>query len=402
MFCAKARLGRFLPRHVSTFWRCSHRHFRTARSNVPKNWPRRLAVAALGIASVSTAGLWLYAEPPKKIASPPPKKEKKEEDKGCPVLEAETTFAPNVPPPITRNFSVLLKVRMKALVRDLPLDDNHDYEFWTFNGRVPGPFIRARVGDVLEVNLTNEDSSGMEHNLDFHAVSGPGGGSSVLTTKTGDTRQGWFKLLQPGLFIYHCSVEPVGVHITNGMYGLVLVEPEGGLPRVDREFYVLQGELYAEESSSQEPNKLELSFERALNENPTHVVFNGRVGALSADGNHLQVKTGEKVRIFFGNIGPNLVSSFHIIGIIFDKVYREADLVSPPARSLQTTLVPAGGATVVEFTPQVPGIYTLVDHSIMRIEKGAVGFLNASGPPNPDIYDSSHPPEPCEGCKIHP
>ncbi len=122
-----------------------------------------------------------------------------------------------------------------------------------------------------------------------------------------------------------------------------------------------------------------------MKEHPLFVVFNGRAGSLFGEG-ALTAKTGETVRIYFGNIGPNLISSFHVIGEIFDRVYREASLVSPPARSIQTTLVPAGGATVVEFKVEVPGAYTLVDHAIFRIEKGAIGYLNVEGEPRPDLY----------------
>jgi len=320
---------------------------------------------------------------------------------GLAVVEAEFTVAPHVPPPITRREPVLLRVKMDSQVTEAQLEPPQSYDFWTFSGTVPGPFIRARVGDTMEVELTNKDESGMLHNLDFHSVCGPGGGAPLLTVGAGETKHAWFKLLHPGLFIYHCAVDPVGMHIANGMYGMMLVEPDEGLPPVDKEFFVLQSEFYTEQSPD-DPMKLELAWNDAMKEQPTHVVFNGRVGALAEPDNMLQVNTGERVRIYFGNIGPNLVSSFHIIGMILEHVYREGDVQSPPAKSLQTTLVPAGGVTIVEFTPLVPGVYTLVDHSIMRTEKGAVGFLNVTGEPRKDIFTSSHPPKLCANCKIHP
>jgi len=210
----------------------------------------------------------------------------------------------------------------------------------------------------------------------------------------------WFKLLHPGLFMYHCAAPPVMDHIANGMYGLILVEPKGGLPEVDREFYVLQSEFYTKDAP-EGATALEFSHERGGEEHPRFVVFNGRVGSLVGDG-ALKAKTGEHVRIYFGNAGPNLISSFHVIGEIFDQVYREADLLSPPGRSVQTTLVPAGGAVVVEFSLDVPGTYTLVDHAIFRVEKGAVGFLQVEGEPRHDLYLSQDEAATCPGCLVHP
>lgn len=301
-----------------------------------------------------------------------------------PVLEAPATFAPEVPPPIERDTPAILKIHLENNTRVMPIDQERQYNFWTFNGQTPGPFIRARVGDVLEIYMTNTDASGMPHNIDLHAVTGPGGGAPVTTVTPGETRLVRFKLLHPGLFVYHCAAPPVMDHIANGMYGMILVEPEGGLPAVDREFYVMQSEFYIKPES--EEGVLEFSHKQGLDEHPRYVVFNGRKGALMGPG-ALKAKTGERVRIYFGNIGPNLISSFHVIGEIFDSVYREADLVSAPARSVQSTIVPAGGATVVEFDLEVPGDYTLVDHAIFRIEKGAIGTLSVEGEPRPDIYE---------------
>lgn len=321
--------------------------------------------------------------------------------KEFPREEAALTFAPEVPPPIHRKKPVILVARIDSNQKEMPINNEFKYKFWTFNDHVPGPFIRARVGDILEVHHTNSDKSGMPHNIDFHAVTGPGGGAPVTTAVQGEEKICYFKMLQPGLFIYHCAAPPVMDHIANGMYGLILVEPEKGLPKVDREFYVLQSEFYTKTPPAEGATEvLEYSHENGLDEHPRFVVFNGSVGSLVGK-NALQAKTGEKVRIFFGNAGPNLISSFHVIGEIFDRVYREADLLSPPARSVQTTLVPAGGATVAEFGVEVPGDYTLVDHAIFRVEKGNVGFLHVEGKPRHDIYCSQGDPTPCPGCLVH-
>ena len=300
---------------------------------------------------------------------------------------ATLTFAPNVPPPVARRVPALVKVDLETLevenVLMSGLDQDTKYVFWTFNGHVPGPFIRVREGDSIELKITNSKSNGMDHNVDFHAVTGPGGGAKITLVKPGETKTARFKMLNPGLFVYHCAAPPVTDHIANGMYGLILVEPKDGLAKADREFYIMQGEFYTKNEFGTEGLQSYAS-EKAEAERPTYVVFNGRVGSLQ-EKNALQAKVGEKIRIFFGNGGPNLVSSWHIIGEIFDKVYREGTLLES-ASNVQTPLVPAGSASTAEFKLEVPGDYTIVDHSIFRIQKGAVGTLYVDGKENPEVY----------------
>ncbi len=306
------------------------------------------------------------------------------------VIPAALTFAPQVPAPLTRRTPATVRVDLVAEEKTGVLmkgfSEDTTYNFWTFNGHVPGPFIRVRVGDTLDLHLKNATNSTMEHNIDLHAVSGPGGGAAVTLTKPGQETHARFKLLAPGLYVYHCAAPPVTEHIANGMYGLILVEPEKGLEKVDREFYVLQSEFYTKGHFADEGLQ---SFDAtaASAEKPTYILFNGMVRALQDEG-ALKAKTGEKVRIFFGNAGPNLVSSFHIIGVIFDKVYNQGSITAAPLTDVQTTLVPAGGSSIMDFTLPVPGNYTLVDHSIFRIEKGAVGVLSVEGKERPDIYQS--------------
>ncbi|MBU6400182.1 MAG: nitrite reductase, copper-containing [Verrucomicrobia bacterium] len=304
-----------------------------------------------------------------------------------PREEAQLTFAPAVPPPITRTEPATVAARLDVQVVDGTLDGWHQYRFWTFNGHAPGPFIRTRVGDTLEVHLTNHDPSGMPHNLDFHAVAGPGGGSAVTTAVPGGQETvACFKLLHPGLYIYHCAVSPMLDHIANGMYGVILVEPEGGLPNVDHEFYVMQSEFYTEKPAPDQ-KVLHYSHEAALAAQPQFVVFNGSKLSLLGK-NALRAKTGERVRIYFGNIGPNCISSFHAVGTIFQNVYREGTFTASPEHLIQTTLVPAGGATVVECTFEVPGSYALVDHAMAHMELGAMGDIEVEGAARPDLYRS--------------
>jgi nitrite reductase (NO-forming) len=303
------------------------------------------------------------------------------------VIPATLAYAPNVPLPITRRSPAIVRIDLETSEKEgvlmQGLSDDTKYIFWTFNGHVPGPFIRTRVGDTLEVHLRNPKTSSMDHSIDLHAVSGPGGGAAITLAKPGEEKIARFKLLYPGLYVYHCAAPPVTEHIANGMYGLILVEPEKGMSKVDREFYIVQGEFYTKGEFGDDGVQ---SFDsaKAEAEKPTYIVFNGQVRSLQDDG-VLKAKTGERIRIFFGNAGPNLVSSFHVIGTIFEQVYREGTLLDS-TRDVQTTLVPAGSASTVEFQTLVPGDYTLVDHSIFRIQKGAMGILHVDGAERPDVY----------------
>lgn len=305
-------------------------------------------------------------------------------------IPAPMAYAPAVPPPITRSQPAVLEVHLETTVKTITLATGVSYEAWTFNDSVPGPMIRAREGDTLEVHLTNNDSNGLPHNIDLHAVTGPGGGAAVTLAMQGEEKVATFKLLHPGLFVYHCATAPVPDHIANGMYGLILVEPRRGLRRVDREFYVVQSEFYTNPPAGGEAT---YSATDGAAEHPRFVVFNGSTEALTG-ANALQAMTGERVRFYFGNAGPNLISSIHLIGEIFDSVYREGDLLSRPGRSIQSTLVPAGGAAVLDVELDVPGTYLLVDHAIFRTAKGALGQLVVTGEDRPDIYD---PPAPADG-----
>lgn len=301
------------------------------------------------------------------------------------AVEAELATAPHVPASIDRTSPATVIVNFTAKEYVGQLEDGKKYKFWSFNGTVPGPMIRVRVGDSVEFHLTNAKDSAWPHNIDIHAVNGPGGGAAVNQVDPGEQSVFTFKTLKPGLFIYHCASPAPSIphHIANGMYGLILVEPEKGLPKVDKEFYVFQSEFFTKPSG--QDGVLELDFEKGLAEHPDYVVFNGSKGALMGD-NVIKAGAGDTVRIFFGNIGPNSVSSFHVIGEIFDKVYVEGAIGGAVNRNVQTTLVPAAGSVIVEFKVDVPGNYILVDHSIFRVAKGAIGILAATGKDNPAIF----------------
>ncbi len=295
----------------------------------------------------------------------------------------------DLPAPVNAKGPRRVKVDLETVEVTGQLADGATYRYWTFNKKVPGPFIRVRVGDTVEVKLKNAGDSAMNHNVDFHAVTGPGGGAKATDAAPGEARGFEFKALNPGLYVYHCATPMVAQHIANGMYGLILVEPEGGLPKVDREFYVMQGEIYTEAAFGAKGEQTE-SYDKLMNERPEYFVFNGAVGALSKH-KPLQAKVGETVRIFFGVGGPNHTSSFHVIGEIFDKVYNLGSLTTNPTKDVQTIGVPPGGASMVEFKVEVPGDYILVDHALSRAERGLAGVLKVDGPSNVAVFKDYDP-----------
>ena len=292
-----------------------------------------------------------------------------------------------IPAEIVAREPQTVRIDLETVEIEGQLADGTTYSYWTFNGKVPGPFYRVRVGDTIEVHLKNLTNSTMAHSVDFHAVTGPGGGATMTQTAPGEETMFTAKALNPGLYVYHCATPMVAQHIANGMYGLILVEPEEGLPPVDREFYVMQGEVYTNEAFGS-TGKLTENLQALLNEDPEYLVFNGAVGALT-DQKPLKANVGETVRIYFGVGGPNFTSSFHVIGEIFDRVYDQASLTSPALTNIQTTTVPPGGATMVEFKLEVPGRYILVDHALARLQRGLAGFLIAEGPENSEIINGT-------------
>jgi nitrite reductase (NO-forming) len=297
----------------------------------------------------------------------------------------------DLPDPIGDRGSEKVVISLETMELAGKLADGTTYKYWTFNGTVPGPFLRVRVGDTVELHIKNMPDSTMAHSIDLHAVTGPGGGAVATQTTPGGETVLTFKALNPGLFVYHCATPMIAHHMANGMYGLILVEPEGGLAPVDREFYVMQGEVYTSQPFGTE-GALTEDVDKLLDENPEYFVFNGASLALTTEEHMLHANVGETVRIFFGVGGPNFTSSFHIVGEIFDRVYNQASLTSTPLTDVQTTLVPAAGATVVEFTLEVPGRYILVDHALSRMEHGLAGYLMVEGDANPDIFDGEITP----------
>ncbi|MBI2767258.1 MAG: nitrite reductase, copper-containing [Chloroflexi bacterium] len=309
---------------------------------------------------------------------------------GCSQTETPTIDAVLLPPPQVPPREVRaparVVVKLEAVEKDVEIAPGVTYTTWSFNGTVPGPMIRVRVGDQVEVRLSNAASNTNPHSIDLHAVNGPGGGAGATTVNPGEQKSFTFQAKTPGFYTYHCAAGTVADHITNGMYGGILVEGETRLPVVEREYYVGQSDLYTTGDTG-EKGKQSLDYTKLVNEDPTYVVFNGNTKSLIAE-NALKANVGDHVRIYFTDGGPNLISSFHVIGEIFDKVYQYGSLdASAQINGVQTVLVPPGGASIVEFQVDVPGDYKLVDHALGRAGKGAVGILRVDGAPNPAIFN---------------
>lgn len=299
------------------------------------------------------------------------------------TVTAELTDAPLVPKPLTYTTPKKVVVVLEVIEKVMKIADQTDYTFWTFGGKVPGKFIRVRQGDLVDFTLKNMPDSKLPHNIDLHAVTGPGGGATLTNVAPGHDARFLFRALNPGLYVYHCATGPVGMHIANGMYGLIYVEPQRNpLPKVDKEYYVMQGDFYTK-GAFEDRGLQEFDMEKALKEEPDYVLFNGRVNA-NAGPNAMPANAGETVRLFVGNGGPNLTSSFHVIGEIFDVVHVEGgDLVNT---NVQTTSIPCGGSAIVDMKMDVPGLFHIVDHAIFRtFNKGCLAQIKVSGEKNPEV-----------------
>lgn len=289
---------------------------------------------------------------------------------------------PAVAPPLTRGAPADVDVEIETQEVTALVNDTVATTFWTFGGTVPGPMVRVRQGDTVHLKLKNAITSKDTHSIDFHAATGPGGGGKDTQIAPGATAEVSFKALNPGVYVYHCATPKIAAHIANGMYGMIVVEPQGGLPKVDHEFYAMQGELYLKGDRAATGLR-EFSWDKLLDERPDFVVMNGAVAAVAGD-NAFKAQVGQTVRVFFGVGGPNVTSSFHIIGEIFDRVFPEG--ASEPLSNVQTTMVPAGGATMVELKLDAPGAFPLVDHSLGRLEKGAAALLQVEGAAQPATF----------------
>ena len=298
---------------------------------------------------------------------------------------------PTVAPPVGARAPQTVQVALEAREVTGLLSEGIGYTYWTFGGTVPGPMIRVRQGDTVELTLTNAADNKAAHSIDLQAVNGPGGGGEVTMVAPGQSKTFRFQALTAGVFIYQSGSDPLPQQVSSGMYGLIVVEPPQGLPKVDREFYVMQGELYLDGGRGDRGQRA-YSAEKALAGAPDYVVFNGAVDALTGE-NALRANTGETVRLFFGVAGPNHGSRLHISGEIFDRIALEGTPLGDPARwttNVQGASVPVGGTAIIELRAEVPGRYRLTDGGLGNAQRGALGELIIEGPENPVVFTPQH------------
>jgi nitrite reductase (NO-forming) len=282
-----------------------------------------------------------------------------------------------IPIKINRVGEHEVNVEMTSQITDIELSKGDVYKAWTFNGEAPGPVVVVNEGDKINFKLTNMDPS-IPHSMDFHAVhAAPSTDfANVMPDETGSFT---YPANKPGVFMYHCGTKPVLGHIANGMHGTIIVKPKAGYPtdaQVDREYVVIQNEWYKyndmEDMTNGTPKYVVLST-KALKEGDPNT--NGTVGSMVD--HPLLAKVGEKVRFYVLNVGPNEVSSFHVVGTIFDDVYIDGNPYNQ-MKGLQTVMLPASGGAVVEFTVMKEGSYPIVTHQFNHATKGAVGILKVT------------------------
>ncbi len=259
-------------------------------------------------------------------------------------------------------WAEMVNVTLTAKVTVVQVAKDDEREAWTFNGNIPGPVIRVKEGDVVQFTLKNE--ADRVHSIDFHAARTPwdrhfqGIGSGTETTFT-------WKAEYPGVFYYHCGTDPMIQHIANGMFGAVIVEPRHPLVKADREYVIVQSEIY--------PSPFDVDAMMAGK--PKLVVFNGRANRYLEE--PLEAKPGELIRLHVVNAGPNHFSAFHVIGAVFDRVYASGNPKNVEYGIQTYTLPPGGGATFDLIIPE-EGVYPIVTHSLQDALTGAIGTIRVA------------------------
>ena len=281
---------------------------------------------------------------------------------------ADTAPVEAMAPP--RSNATLRRVRIEIRHARIVVSPGVTYDAWTFDGRVPGPFIRVTQGDTVDFTLVNR--APIPHSMDFHAAEiAPN--RVYVNVIPGDSLHYRFVARVPGAFLYHCGTAPVAMHIANGMYGAIIVDPRLARPAA-REFVLVQSEFYAQRAPGIDSTVRALDWQKLLGLAPDYVTFNGRVAQYATA--PLHVKPGEPVRLYVVNAGPNRISAFHVVGAIFDRAYLDG---APTATlsGVQTVDVPVGGGAIFELHLAEPGDYPFVTHAFADATKGAVGVLRA-------------------------
>jgi len=288
-------------------------------------------------------------------------------DPSAPKYTLYPASAPKVLDGTTHDIDLVVQEKLMTVA------EGYVQAVWTFNGSVPGPVIRVHLGDTIRIHLKNPITSALSHSVDFHA-SQVAWNDEMLSIKPGEEKLYEWKADYAGVWMYHCGTTPALHHIANGMYGMVIVEPTGGFKPVDAEFALVQSEWYI----GPQGQPTDLAKASTGNPAPDFVVFNGVANQYKD--NPLKVPTGGTVRFFILDAGPNIDSSFHIVGTIFNTVTKEGIQLLPtnPGHygSQAVDLSPAQGA-IIELTTPEDGLYPIVTHAFNFVGRGALGLLQA-------------------------
>ncbi len=294
------------------------------------------------------------------------------------ALASAPVADPNAPPYILHDprapalaQGTVHDIDFPIIEKDMTVAEGFVVHVWTFGGTVPGPTVRVKVGDTVNIHLKNQGS--MSHSIDFHA-SETAMNHQMVEIKPGETFTYTYKANYAGVWMYHCGTAPTLHHIANGMFGMVIVEPKEGLPKVDQEFTLVQSEWYL----GKQGEPVDYTKANQTAPAPDFVVFNGVANQYKD--NPVAIEPGKRVRLFVLNVGPNVDSSFHVVGTIFDNVIKEGDGVKRGNRgnwgSQAVDLAPAQTA-IIEFTAAEDGIYAFVTHAFNFVGHGAVGLFQA-------------------------
>lgn len=268
----------------------------------------------------------------------------------------------------------VVKVNLTVKDQVVEIAPGVKYRIWSFAGTgVPGPVIRARQGQTVEVKITNGGS--IPHSIDFHAARiAPN--EAFRDAMPGESFTYRFTASDPGVFMYHCGTKPVLAHIANGMYGAIIVDPAKPLPKADREYVLVGSEFYLNSPGLEKPADLDMMKARAVT--PDWATFNGYANQYVT--NPLPAKPGETVRFYVVAAGPSVDVRFHIVGTIFDRAWVNGDVTNPPQTGVQTVNVPAGGGGIFDVTINEPGLYPIVNHAFAFADLGQVGLLKVGNP----------------------
>ncbi len=287
------------------------------------------------------------------------------------LAEAHVPFPAELPPVPAGD---VVKVHLTLKDVTIEIAPGVKYAAWGFEGGAPGPVIHVRQGQTVEMTLTN--GGAIPHSIDFHAARiAPD--KAFIDVASGESFTFRFKAGDPGVFMYHCGTKPVLMHIANGMYGAIVVDPATPLPKVEREYVLVASEWYLTSDGLTEPANGDLAKARTVS--PDWTTFNGYAAQYVT--HPLTADPGDTVRFYVVDAGPSLTTAFHVVGTIFDKAYIDGDMNPEHAlEGVQTVDVPAGGGGVFEVTINEPGLYPVVSHSFASVDLGQVGILKVGDP----------------------